>query len=358
MVPVCNSSIQNSIENSKSVFYFDVLRVLAMIAVILNHSFGYFSYDMFEKYFGTKIYYVDCILNSFTRFDVPIFFMISGGLILSNKKCTNTTYIYRHVKKLFIPLVLWTFIYSLINSRLQFVLFARNIAGSVFHAMLFAGHLWYLYTAILLYFLTPIIKYAIDNNPKYTFFLILFIVLFYNFFEPLISVFVNIPKFSSYMRIDILSGYLLYYVLGYYLSNYTIKISNKSLIFVMTFCVFLISFLTIFLSTKRKMNISFFQDFNSIFVLFYSWSLFIFIKNIFLESNPNRILCKLSKISFGIYLVHFLFRDLFKILIQKDLISEFTYLTLSPIFVFMCSLIFCVLVSKFKNISKYLIGIN
>ena len=69
--------------------YVDILRVIAMFAVILNHSWGYFSCDNFQTYFGTPIYFVDTILNTITRIDVPIFLMISGYLMLENIKYSS-----------------------------------------------------------------------------------------------------------------------------------------------------------------------------------------------------------------------------------------------------------------------------
>lgn len=39
--------------------YLDVLRVVAMFAVIFNHSWGYFSRDHYELYAGTLLCYMD-----------------------------------------------------------------------------------------------------------------------------------------------------------------------------------------------------------------------------------------------------------------------------------------------------------
>ena len=69
--------------------YLDVLRAIAMILVVLNHCWGYFSVDKFHIYNGLPLYYTDALLNSITRCDVPIFLMISGYLMLSSKKYTD-----------------------------------------------------------------------------------------------------------------------------------------------------------------------------------------------------------------------------------------------------------------------------
>ena len=69
--------------------YIDILRVIAMFAVIFNHSWGYFSCDNYQLYSDTTIYFIDVILNTITRIDVPIFLMISGYLMLKSKKYSS-----------------------------------------------------------------------------------------------------------------------------------------------------------------------------------------------------------------------------------------------------------------------------
>lgn len=69
--------------------YLDILRVIAMFAVIFNHSWGYFSCDKYQIYARATIYYVDGVLNTLTRVDVPIFLMISGYLMLKSTKYSD-----------------------------------------------------------------------------------------------------------------------------------------------------------------------------------------------------------------------------------------------------------------------------
>lgn len=72
-------------KNSREV-YLDYLRAIAMIAVVFNHSWGYYSIDNRQIYMGEPIWYIDAVLNMLTRFNVPIFFMISGYLMLNTEK--------------------------------------------------------------------------------------------------------------------------------------------------------------------------------------------------------------------------------------------------------------------------------
>ena len=74
---------------SKKILWLDILRIIAMVAVVLNHSWGLFSYDLYDTYKGTPIFYLDNLLNCSTRFNVPIFFMISEALMLGREKYRN-----------------------------------------------------------------------------------------------------------------------------------------------------------------------------------------------------------------------------------------------------------------------------
>ena len=66
----------------------DYLRVVAMILVVFNHTWGYFSSDLSweNQKLQNGVFYLDSFLNSITRINVPLFLMISGALILPKYK--------------------------------------------------------------------------------------------------------------------------------------------------------------------------------------------------------------------------------------------------------------------------------
>lgn len=60
------------------VYYLDILRVLACIAVIMIHASGDYVLDNF----GSSNFMIGNVLDSLSRIGVPIFVMISGSLLL------------------------------------------------------------------------------------------------------------------------------------------------------------------------------------------------------------------------------------------------------------------------------------
>ena len=78
------------IQNHKKI-YFELMRILACGLVIFNHLKGYSLYSMSN---GIKQFIYMC-LTMITRVNVPLFFMISGALLL--KKDENIILILKNV---------------------------------------------------------------------------------------------------------------------------------------------------------------------------------------------------------------------------------------------------------------------
>jgi len=86
--------------------YISILRIIATIAVIAIHaSSGYLN--------GSDIAGFDWkyanLINSFTRFSVPVFVMLSGALLLTKEENTSEFY-KKRLLKLCYPFIFWTII--------------------------------------------------------------------------------------------------------------------------------------------------------------------------------------------------------------------------------------------------------
>lgn len=144
---------------------YDLLRIISCISVIVIHvSFGLLSDVDISK---NRFDYISVVFfNTVSRFAVPIFVMLSGAFLLSNKKNSDYHYFY---KKSFIKIGIPTIIFSILF--LLYYLFLNFIQikiGLKTHSSLFEPvigfvtgapyyHLWYLYTTVGLYAITPII---------------------------------------------------------------------------------------------------------------------------------------------------------------------------------------------------------
>lgn len=349
---------------------FDVLRVIAMVAVILNHSFGYFSIIKYAQYQNTLIWHIDNILIAFTRFDVPIFFMLSGALLLKRDSTLSLEHLFKiRIPRILIPLLTWNLIYIIIfkyNSGLNSII--KEFYSSIFLVRDYAGHLWYLYALIAIYLLSPLIKCFIDRANEKLINYALLIWITFSILIPFFDKFIPNISFPNYADLNILAGYLGYFILGYKLSNIKRTFNQKSLIIIFMLGWILSAVLGYFLQKYIKSIDTFFLGFLTPNVVIMSIAMFIFIKQLLktheLTPKFKGVIVNISNLSFGIYLVHLLFKDAAVLVFEKYTISPILFLISCPIIVFIVSYVtiyiasnigllsFCITGNKYKKPSK------
>lgn len=339
---------------NKNFFWLDNLRFVAIISVILLHVSA-----APVPYFGKisiNIWWIGNIFDGSVRFSVPIFFMISGSLLLS-KDYTLFVFIRKRFLRLIPPFIFWSLIYIVYMLVLDY----RN--GTIMNLLeifkfifinLYQGscyHLWFVYTIIGLYLMVPILRKWIKNadNKEILYFLFIWsITIFFNYsFLKLYK-----PKFDLIN----FSGYLGYMVLGYFLSQNKSKILNKKLIlFSMIIIGNLITIIgTYFLTKKMNSFDTSMYEYLTPNVALSAIGVFLFFKNLKIKSKIYyRIVNMVSKNSYGIYLIHILVL----IIISKAGINwEMTTPAISFILVtFVCLIvstcIICIM-NKIKVLSK------
>ncbi len=145
--------------------YIDLLRCLAAFLVILLHCIA--GYTGNTVLFGTRTWWACDIINSFARMGVPLFFMVSGFLLLSSEKtdCVQTFYKNR-VSRLCVPFLFWDIVYYFESCVLEgrspgLLPFLNELTrqGSKYH-------LWFVYQIMALYLLMPFLKKIVDGSTR------------------------------------------------------------------------------------------------------------------------------------------------------------------------------------------------
>lgn len=77
------------------IMYLDEVRSLAIILVVIGHISRHFSYDFYSWLFCSGIF-------SLTRIGVPLFFTVSGSLLLT-RKYEVKTFLEKRFKRVFLP---------------------------------------------------------------------------------------------------------------------------------------------------------------------------------------------------------------------------------------------------------------
>lgn len=293
----------------KHLLWLDALRVLSMIAVVTLHitATGYKGAE--QGSYEWTICYTLCLL---TRFAVPIFVMISGALFLSPEKQLTTGDIWRkYVKRLMVVFLFWSAIYASFETLKTYSLSDHRYYLS-FIKRFFEGHyhMWYIYMIVFLYIITPFLRRIAEDKRLLQLFL-LYAFLFGSCTELLCLIPYIGDTVSSIvhdLHCDIISGYVGYYCLGYYLVQY--GISKKAATFTHTITVIATALLIIVVFFQRNRTFEFesIQSETLPFAVFMSISIFAVFEKVKDKIERSNILSSVvravSPLTLGIYVIH------------------------------------------------------
>lgn len=338
----------------KGYFWIDNLRVIATLGVILLHvsaapvtQFGIID---------NRVWWAGNILDGSVRFCVPIFFMISGALLLS-KDYTLPVFIKKRFLRLLPPFIFWSLIYityRLVTDHQNGLTMSLLETSKYILIKLCQGssdHLWFVYTIMGLYLTIPVIRKWIKNtnNKEIIYFLSIWgITLVFNYS--------CLKNYKPGFNLTYFSGHLGYMVLGYFLSENINRILNNKWI---ALAMFAVGNLTTILGTyllSEKIN-----SFDTSMYVYLTPNVALSAAGIFLLFKNQKIKSTIyfnlvnviSKNSYGIYLIHMLVL----IIISKFGINwEMTTPAISLVIVaFVCFFVSCCIIytmNKIKILNK------
>ena len=139
--------------NKKRQYFLDILRIIAIFFVLFNHRECYQHFLTYDD-FGIK-YVITLIPSILCKCGPPLFFMISGCLLLKERE-ESFSYIFKHrIFRILIVMVIG----ALWKSRADFTII--NIIKT------FAKGLnWYLYAYLGFLFMLPFLRALVNNVNK------------------------------------------------------------------------------------------------------------------------------------------------------------------------------------------------
>lgn len=293
----------------------DYVRVLGTIGVVFLHS----AFPLLYKYndLPATCWMVGNTYDSMVRMSVPLFFMLSGYLLLQKKE-PIVLFFKKRFKKVLIPLIFWTLFYIFWKS---FYENSCSISFYSFYSAIFTpsyGHLWFLYAIVGIYLYLPflrIIVEKIDSNLVFYYLVLWFVAV------SVIPFGERISGIDSKIDLLSISGYSGYLMLGLFLGK--IRITIPKIIISATaicICYFIAIFGTYFLTIHNKgVFDGYFYDNLSPNTILLSAATFILIKYIatafkIFEAEPAKMVVKsINDTSLGIYLIHPVFLYLLKV---------------------------------------------
>lgn len=326
---------------------YDILRILACVFIICMHA--PIPNEQANGLFLSTLSYL-------TAPGIGLFFMLSGALLLPLKTDTFT-FLKRRITKVIYPTLFWTLFYLSLNLALGKESFEiKNILSIPFSTQ---GNsvLWFMYTLIGLYLLSPILSHWLKNSSKkeVEFYLGLWLV---SLCYPLIKSFLTVNQGNTGI-LYYFTGYAGYFVLGYYCKNY-----KESLKWIWIIPSAIIAIAAPVFCKVMKLEVDFYDLFwyLSIFVVilciaYYKLNELVCTKFKLTEGKFYAITQELSSLSFGIYLVHiFVMRYL---LWKWDFIlgiSNYYLQTIMVIVLTFAGSVFISIIISYIPGSQYMIG--
>lgn len=274
----------------------DFMRFIAAFLVVLAHI------DVWGggPNWAQKLYY------TFSRNGVPLFFLMSGYLLLSKEE-DIWAFFKKRAAKILIPFLAWSIFYDVYNSQFfaktgvtlaaVVEMFVRILRGPR------AAHLWFFYALIGLYLFTPILRLFVAKAKNSD---ILYYIAVWLFAMPVMFILNEFASLQNGFELYFAMGYIGYFLLGHYLGR--LETSPRLLWtaaalfaagFAFTFAVF-------YFDLPPQKNELPFRSYPSLNIVLMAIGAFLLLKAAG-ERIPSwlaRFSNAVSKSSFGIYLTH------------------------------------------------------
>ena len=299
---------KNSHTIAERKLYLDLLRIIAICAVVMIHVSA--SYVVNPN--NLLSFTIGNICDSFSRIGVPLFLMISGSLVLDENKEFNCR---KRIFSILIPWCVWSFLYAF-----RFTIVIPISQGKSFNVVSFfiyfiTGHyhLWYMWAIIGLYLISPILRKFVKKENKQIVAYFIVLSLIFQFSKPIITLLFetvirsgNLEYAHTYisknLNLDFFGGLTTYFLAGWFLSNINLKKSTEIFLYVIGLCS-LICIIVVTQIFPNKYSLTYSNT--GLFVLFYSIAIFLLVKNLCSNKrSENRFIIGCSNLSFGVYLIH------------------------------------------------------
>lgn len=290
------------------------IRTIAALAVVQIHSVGdlLFTFDAVEAFEGR--WWVGNLYCSFLRWATPFFILLSGSVMLPpSRKESPGKFLRKRMWRVLPPFALWSAVYLLYQYRGSFSDGNWPTWSEIGHKVFFEDvyyHLWFLPMIIGLYFLTPTFKVFVNKAKRSDieyFLLFSFSVTALQHFLPNLF----IVKYIGWL------GYIGFYVLGYYLSRYTLP--WKKYLYAAALLMPVLTFAATWMLSRQT------GTYNDKFYIYFSPNVVIMTAAFFLFLREadwaafavrfprlNKLILWFAPFSFGVYFIHVLLLDIFK----------------------------------------------
>lgn len=303
----------------KDLIHIEFMRIIAIYLVLFNHT-GKRGYALFTATKEGPMYWIYLFISILDRIAVPLFFMISGALLLGKEEKIQDIY-RKRILKFIIILIVSSFLYNIYYWYFKDVQVSFTQALVNIYSKNTSVALWYLYSYISFLVMLPLLRKLANamNDKEYIYLFVCQVVIVgvIPIVQYLLSrgtVSLN-PKFSA----TLFTQWNIFYVLmGYYIEK---KLDKKYFTKRNVYIGLIVSFIAISIScfmahyniyvtgVDKESSFIFHNSLISIpTIAVYFSSKYVFEK-IKLSPRAVNLICFLGGTTFGIYLIEEMLRE-------------------------------------------------
>lgn len=286
--------------------YLSLLAIISAVSVVTLHANGCFWNFSQSRYWITANV-IECVFY----FAVPVFFMISGAALLDfPERYGLKTYFKKRITKTVIPFFVWSLI--ALGFRVFFLkdLVLEKITVTTLWNLIVTtkiiGIYWFFIPLFCIYLCVPLFVVIPQEKKKEIFIYITCCGLILNTVIPFVLRVFHSQKAFPF-HVDVVSGYLLYILLGYLITHVDFSRRVRYFVYACGFAGLLAHILgTYILSWEAGKIIDTFKGYNNLPCVFYSLAVFLLVKEC-AEKMPRcieRLVNFLDKYTFSIYILH------------------------------------------------------
>ena len=299
--------------------FLDFIRVAAILLVIYNHT-GRSGYMYFTEISNQFSRFPVMAVSSFCRFCVPLFFMASGATLLAKEESVRELY-RKRVLRFFMVLVLFSFVSYLWEIRetggFSLIVFIREL-----YLYMHVHTYWFLYQYLAYLICLPFLRRMSSAMTNRGFQYLVLVMLGAKLLELLpLYVFLYPESYSSSFVLFSIEIAVFYPLMGYYLGTrlpdaaFTKKGAVRAALLSLAAIVAMVFSQNFYANRFDGWNIIDGEAYLGTFSFIPACALFYQARLLFLHYSPGpgltRTLLLFSECSFGVYLLHHIWQDLF-----------------------------------------------
>lgn len=137
-------------------YYYDFLRIIAIWMVIYNHTVLN-GYMLFTQEQGTFIFWVEEFFSIFIKVAVPLFWMMTGALLLAREENLRTLF-HKRIFRFLLVLIVFTFLQYIYMQKMGKMEDSVNYFRWVYEYCDGVPAYWYLYAYLGYLFMLPLLR--------------------------------------------------------------------------------------------------------------------------------------------------------------------------------------------------------